>query len=307
MCLSAPSGVEPFSNVAVDGSEKPLKADVSQTFWTSSLISAVAPSQFAEKEIYRLVDGMIERKAFSREPLEFVASNSVVWMPYYRIESEYKRARKDLVEKFGDSLLSKTALNAMLCTCAKGESELLMLFRPNFLKYELVNISPKLGEAVGSAFSIDLDRVFSDLVTKLSEVEEELSKLRSGLNKSYVRKRRYSMILPMAGNLKQEAAVSRKIAELSALRNVIHLCLNLDQDVRSVRILKQDVFYYPTSVFVLKHRENDRQRFVILNLVKAGSMLKRLNCDVGLAQLCKKNDECAKTVAETVADASSAI
>ena len=268
------------------------------------MISAIPPSEFKEEEVQKLVDRMIERKGLSGEPLERVVGRSRVWMPYYRVELVYKRSAADQTTKPAEIARGETALNAMFCDCAESEGEVLMLFRPNYLKYDAVSLDPKADDAVGQVCQVDLERVLSGLVNRRNEVEDEIHKLRSDLKKRYVRKRRYSMIFPMLGHLKEEREISEKIARLSAVRNIIGLCLNLDDDVGSVRVQGYDTFYYPTLVSALKHKEDGTERFLVVNLVKTGSIRRGLNCDVSLSQLCSKNDKCKGIMKATVANSS---
>jgi hypothetical protein len=156
------------------------------------------------------------------------------------------------------------------------------------------------GEAVGPASRVDLEGVLSGLVNRLNGVQGELAGLSSTLSKNYVRKRRYSMLLPM-GSLREEKELSGKMAKLDALKNIIRLCLNISEEVEAIAVLDSDTFYYPTSVFLLKKREDEGQRFLIVNLVKSGGMQRRPNCDVLLTQLCSRSEGCGKLVAAAVA------
>ena len=264
------------------------------------LMSGIPPSKFKETEIGKLVEGMLERKTLFGKPLEYVAGKGTVWMPYYRIRMKYWRSREEPIGKTGEKVPAETALNAMFCGCVNGESELLMIFRPNYLRHEAATIVPAADEVVGPASTVDFKGILSSLVKKLNEVEDKLSPLRSTLNKNYVRKRRFSMLLPM-GNLKEEKDLSEKIAKLDALRNTITMCLNIYEEVGAVEVLDYDTFYYPVSVFLLKHRENETLRFFIVNLVKAKSILSRPSYDILLTQLCNRDDECGKLVAAAVA------
>jgi hypothetical protein len=268
------------------------------------LISGIPPSKFTETEIGKLVEGMLKRKTRFGKPLEYVAGKGTVWMPYYRIRMEYWRSREEPIGKTGEKVPAETALNAMFCGCVNGESELLKIFRPNYLRYEAVTIVPAADEFVGPASRVDFEGILSGLVKKLNEVEDELSGLRSTLSKNYVRKRRFSMLLPM-GNLREEKDLSEKIAKLDALRNTINMCLNIHEQVRGIQVLDYDTFYYPVSVFSLKHQENENLRLVIVNLVKAGSTMSRPSYDILLTQLCNRNNECGKLIAAAVAGSSS--
>jgi hypothetical protein len=265
------------------------------------LIRGIPQSRFREAEIEKLVEGMLERKTRFGKPLGYVAGKATLWMPYYKIRMEYWRFGKEPKGKTGEGVLAETALNAMFCGCVGGESELLMIFRPNYLRHEAMSIALAGGEAVGPASRVDLDGVLSGLVNRLNGVQDELAGLRSTLSKNYVRKRRFSMLLP-TGSLREEKELSAKIAKLDALRNTIRMCINIYEEVRAIAVLDSDTFYYPTSVFLLKNRENENQRFLIVNLAKAGGILQRPNVDILLTRLCNSNDECRKLVATAVAD-----
>jgi len=264
------------------------------------LISGIPPSEFKEAEIKKLVEDMLKRKTLFAKPLEYIAGRGAMWMPYYRIRMEYWRSGKEPRGKTGERLLAETALNAMFCGRVSSESELLMIFRPNYLRHEAVSIAPAGDEVVGPASGVDFQRVLAGLVKKLNEVQDELVGLRSTLSKNYVRKRRFSMLLPMV-SLREEKELSEKIAKLDALRNTISMCLNIHDGVGAIVVLDDATFYYPTSVFLLKNRESETLRFVIVNRVKAGAILLRPSCDVLLTRLCSSNDECGKLVAAAVA------
>lgn len=265
------------------------------------MISGIHQSEFKEAEIERLVEGMLERRTLFGKPLEYIAGKRTVWMPYYRMRMEYWRSVDEPIERISERVLAETALNAMFCGCVSIESELLMIFRPNYLRYEAAPIVPATDEVVGSASIVDFERALLGLVRKLNEVQDELSELRSTLNKNYVRKRRFQMLLPM-GNLKEEKDLSEKIAKLDALKNTIRMCLNIDEKVGGIRLLDCETFYYPTSVFLLKNRESQDQRFLIVNLAKADGILQRPNVDILLTRLCNSNYECRKLVAVAVTD-----
>jgi hypothetical protein len=262
------------------------------------LIQGIPPSEFKEGEIRKLVEGMLERKTRLMKPLEHVVSKCNLWMPYYRIKMEYLPSGKEPTGKLGEKVPAETACNAMFYGCVNDESELLMIFRPNYLRHKAVSLTPVAGEVVGSASGaeVDLEGILSGLVKKGKEVDEKLSGLRSTLSKKYVRKRRFSMLLPM-GNLREEKELSEKIARLDALRNTINLCLNIHEEVEHIRVLDYDTFHYPTAVFSLEHQENGTLRFLIVNLVKTGEILARLNCDILLTKLCNSNDACKRLVA----------
>lgn len=264
------------------------------------LLSVVPPSSYNEAELQKLINSEI-RKTFKRSEspsFEGIASKSLVWMPYYKVQFEYKRSDKELVQQFGDTVRSETAINAMFCGCAQSHDDFLLLFRPNYLKYSMIARPPLPGEVTGQAFHIDLDAFLSDFLKRLNEVENELRELKTTSNKRYAHIRRYSRILPMTGELKEAEKLSVKTARLVALGNISRLCLNLSEEAESIKALSHSTFYYPTAVAVLKPREPETEQFVIINLVKTGSVRRCLNLDSGLTKLCNQNDECRKSLLE---------
>lgn len=234
-------------------------------------------------------------------PLERVAGKSLVWMPYHRAQLEYRRSEKELVQQFGETAQSETAINAMFCSCAQNEDDFFMLFRPNYLKYSMVTHSPRLGEVIGPAFNLDFDAFLSGFLKRLNEAENELHELRTASNKRYAHIRRYSRILPMTGELKEAEKLSGKTAKLAALKNILRLCLNLFEEAESVKAISNSTFYYPTAVVALKSRGHEAEQLLIIDLVKSGSVRKCLNLDNGLTQLCNSNDACREILAKTVA------
>jgi len=272
----------------------------------SCLLLVVPPSDFKGTEIQKLIHEMMKKKrthAISM-PSELIASKSLVWMPYHSIQFEYKRSEKDLIQKFGETAQSETTINAMFCGCAQSESELFMLFRPNYLKYKIITYSPRLDEIIGPTFHMDFDAVLSGFLKRLNEAKDELKELRSTLSKRYARISRYSKMLPMKGDLKEAKKLSEQIAKLSTLTNILNMGLNLSEDAGSIKAMHNSTFYYPTLVVALKQGEHETERLLIINLIKSGSIHKSLNCDDGLTQLCNKNDACKEVLIRTVAQAS---
>ena len=263
-------------------------------------MSVVPASDYKETEIQKLIHVIMKKSSVSISQ-EYIMSTSIVWMPYCGITYEYKRSEKETVQRFGEISQSETAINAMFCECTRDENELIMLFRPNYLKYEMTTYSPKTGEIIGPAFDIDFEAVLSGFLKKLNEVKEEFHKLRSTLNKRYVKIRRYSMILPVRRDLKEGMQLSEKTGKLGSRMNILGMCLNLGEDAESIRVLCKGTFYYPTAIVALKHRKSGIDRFLIVNLVKEGSIRKTLNFDEGLIELCNNNDACKEVLARSFA------
>jgi len=202
-----------------------------------------------------------------------------------------------LIQRYGETGRSETALNAMFCGCVKSEKELFTLFRPNYLKHKIIRHSPQSEEIVGSTAYTDFEEVLGGFLKRLNEVKDEINEFRPELNKIRARLSRYSKIWPMKDLSDKEKKLSEKVARLEALRNVLNMCLNINEDVRSIEVLGHDVFYYPTLVVTLKHKENRAERYFIMNLVESGLIRKHLRYDKGLTELCNKNSACREVIA----------
>jgi len=100
--------------------------------------------------------------------------------------------------------------------------------------------------------------------------------------------------------LDKEKKLSEKVARLEALKNVLNICLNINEDARSIEVLGHDVFYYPTLVVILKHKENRTERYFVVNLVESGTIRKHLNYDKRLTELCDKNMGCKEIIAKSI-------
>ena len=261
----------------------------------------VPPSLFEEAEIQTLIRATRKKWSLASVPPEYIPSRNLVWMPYHKIEYEYARSEDDLIRKFGETGKSETAINAMFCRCAQIESEFFRLFRPNYLKYNMIKRTPPLSGINGPTFSIDFDAVLFGLLTKLNEAMDELCELRSTLSKRYASIRRRSIVLPIRRDLKEANALSEKTAKLSSLTNVLNMSLNLDEGAHSIKTSSISTFYYPTVVVALENSEHEASQFLIIDLVRKGSIRQRLNCDDGLTQLCNKNDACKEVLKRCVA------
>jgi len=265
------------------------------------LLSVISPSKFKEEHVQNLVHKMMKKTGlFRKKPLEDIIRKSIVWMPYYRIQFNYRRSEKNLIQRYGETGRSETVLNAMFCGCVKSEKELFTLFRPNYLKYKTIKHPPQPEEIVGSTAHTDFEEVLAGFLKRLNEVKDELNEFRPELNKIRARLSRYSKILPMKDLIDKEKKLSEKVARLDATKNILGICLNINEDARSIKVLGHNVFYYPTLVVTLKHIENRAERYLIMNLVESGLIRKHLSYDKKLMELCNKNSACRKVIASAV-------
>jgi len=266
-----------------------------------NLLCVIPPSKFEEEHIPKLIHRMTKKRGlFRKKPLEDIKCKGMVWMPYYRIEYSYTRSGKALIRRYGKTGRSETVLNAMFCGSVMSERDLFILFRPNYLKREIIGHFPQSEEIVGPTVHTDFDEVLVGLLKRLNEVKDELDELRSVLSKNRARIRRYSMIVPIIGGLKKEKRLSEKVARLNALKIILSMCLNVDEDISSIRVTGHSIFYYPTLVATLKHNENGTERYLIIDLVGGGVISKHLSCDKGLTELCNRNSMCKEVNARLI-------
>ena len=242
---------------------------------------------------------MEKRGFFRKTPMEDIIRQNMVWMPYHRIQFNYTRPERGLIQS-GETGRGETALNAMFCGSVKSERELFMLFRPNYLKHKVIRHSPQPEEIVGPTFSTDFDGVFGGFVKRLNEVRDELHEFRSELHKSRVRTRRYSLIFPPMWELKKERTLSEKVAKLSATKNTLSMCLNVNEDLNSIKVTGHNIFYYPNLVATLKNKENGTERHLIISLAEGRMAGKKLSCDRGLMRFCNENSICREIITSVI-------
>ncbi len=202
---------------------------------------------------------------------------------------------------YGKTGRGETALNAMFCGSVRSERDFFMLFRPNYLEQKMTRRLPQSGEIIGPTSRTDFDELLGGFLGHLNRAQDELYKLRSALSKSRARIRRYSLIVPVMGDIKQnEEKLSEKVAKLQATKTILSFCLNVNDSLDSIKVIDHSIFYYPTFVVGFKHKENRSERYLIINLVKTGLISKHLSCDKGLTALCNRNSMCKEVIAKVL-------
>jgi hypothetical protein len=257
------------------------------------LLSVIPPSKFEEEDIQKLIQRMIHKRgSIRKELLEDITQKSMVWMPYYRIQYDYRLSGEG-PRGHSTAGRSETALNAMLCGSVRSKEEIIALFRPNYLKHKAIGHSPQSEEIIGPTADLDFDETLNGLLKHLNRVEAKLHKLRSTLSKKRIRMRRYSMIVPLLGHQKKnEKELSEKVAGLIATKHILSMCLNVNDKLNSIKVTSHNIFHYPTFVAKLKHTENQAERYIIINLVGSGTISRNLSCDKRLTELCNRNNMC---------------
>lgn len=270
-----------------------------------SLLWVIPPSKFEGEHIQKSVRRLTKKRgSFKKKPLEDMIHEGMLWMPYYRIHYDYRQSGEG-IRRYKIAGRGETALNAMLCGSAKSEKEIVSLFRPNYLKHKTIKHFPQPEEIVGPTVDVDFDEFLDGLLKHLNRVEDELYELRSALSKKRVRLRRISMIVPLLWHHKQnEKKLSEKVAGLTAVKSILRMCLNVNDNLDSIKVTSHNVFYFPTLLVKLVHKEDRAERYLIINLVKSGPISRHLNCDMGLTELCNRNSMCKEIIARALTSTS---
>ncbi len=281
--------------------EKPLRYNWLETKVRFMLISVVPRSMFEGKDVQKIVRKTAgKRSLFGKKFVEESIHQNVVWMPYHKILFDYTYAKSGSNAGHGEAGRGGTALNATFCGCVKSERELFVLFRPNYLRYEVVNYAPGLEEVVAPTFYTDFNVLLGGFLKKRYEIGDELAELRSELRKKRMRIRTFSRIMPVAWDLKKEKTLSEKVAKLSAVRHTLDMCLNVNTEIDAIKVTGSNVFYFPTLVITLKSREDEPQRFLIVNIADTDVKSEHLSYDKALTELCNENSECQEIVARSI-------
>lgn len=267
------------------------------------MLCVIPSSDFKRIQAQELAKKKIIEKSFADASLR-IESKSVVWMPYYKIEFEYRRSEQEPIRNFGETAQGETAMNAMFCGFA-SESDLPMLFRPNYLRKKMETCDAQQSEIIGPVFQVDLDAVLSGFLARLNKVKDELHTVRSKLTKRYFQTRKYSMLFPVMVKSKEIEEQSKKMAELDALTHLMSLCLNLTESAVSIKTLYSSIFYYPTMVIALAAQNREALQFLVINLVKEGAIHKGYSPDNVLTEFCNRNSACKKELSRLLPQPSS--
>jgi len=276
--------------------EKPLRYNWLEMEVRFMLLSVVPRSRFEGKDVQKIVrKTMGKRGLFGKKPAKEHVNQNVVWMPYHKILFDYTYSKRGSVTGHGE-----TALNATFCGCVESQRELFVLFRPNYLRHEVVNYSPGPEEVVAPTSYTNFNVLLGGFLKRRYEIGDELAELRSELRKKRMRIRSYSRIIPVAWDLKKEKTLSERVAKLSAVRHTLDMCLNVNAEIDAIKVTGSNVFYFPTLVITLKSRGDEPQRFLIVNIVDTDVKSEHLGYDKALSELCNENGECQKIVARSI-------
>jgi len=204
-----------------------------------------------------------------------------VLMPYHRILIACSDKETSKPEKVA------TALNAMFCTYAANELELLQLFRPKHLERPLVEDEPGHTDVVLPYPRVDLNAMLDKLVKIRADTLNQISQIKPQMVKTYRRMQWQSLFLPTStGSLQREGEVSAKHAQLQAMKFAIDMCLNLTDRLVPEKLERHDVFYAPMAVIRFTESGHETAGHVLVDLTTQ-------KVDEAFTNLCDQNHDYA--------------
>jgi hypothetical protein len=238
------------------------------------LVALATPDK--SKNVGRTVAKLTE-KVKRRE--ETTRSSWRVWMPYHRIWiscSHIFASRPVEVT---------TALNALFCTSATAERELVQLFRPNHLKRHFKESDPEPSEIVLPYRPVDLNSIVEKLVKMREEARGHVPQAQRQLAGRYRRMQWLHLLLPTpTSSLESEQQLSAKFAELRSRSLAVDICLNLTRSLVPSKLERHDIFYAPMAIVHLEDDEKGSDRYLLVDLLSGKP-------DSALTSLCEQNGE----------------
>jgi hypothetical protein len=219
----------------------------------------------------------VTKKVKRRE--ETTQSSWKVWMPYYRIWISCSHLYASRIAEVA------TALNALFCTAATSERELVQLFRPRHLERHLRDLEPETSEVVLPHRPVDVNSIVEKLIKIREEARDQLPQAQRKLAGKYRRMQWLHLLLPTpTSSLESEEQVSAKLAELRSRSLAVDICLNLTSSLVPVKVERHDIFYAPMAVVHFEHSEKDSDRYLLVDLLSGKP-------DSALTSLCEQNSD----------------
>ncbi len=253
------------------------------------------PSAISEKDLTKLT-----KKLSKEEKCE----TTLLWVPYQTLECT-TQTFEGKIEK------TKTALNIMFPDEIFDEKDIILLFRPNFLKikkkkYESINLGNLtriVPERIADIRKIDYKRITEKIVSLSKNVYENLEELKFILINRQSIDTIQRLVLPSTDELsrlmsseerKVKDFIERKFANAMALSTVIKMTLNIKNLPEKITFKEKEVFYYPYLVISTK---ND---FFFIDLVKRGRLSKKFIEDPILNRIMRENELAREIILKTL-------
>lgn len=236
------------------------------------LVALAAPDKSTD------IDGIVAKatkKVKRRE--ETTRLSWKVWMPYHRIWISCSHLYASRPAEVA------TALNALFCTSATTERELVQLFRPRHLERHLKESDPEASEVVLSHRPVDLNSIVEKLIKMREEVRGQVPQAERQLAGRYRRMQWLHLLLPTStSSLESEQEFSTKLAELQSRSLAVDICLNLTRSLIPIRVERHDIFYAPMAIVHFEDDEKGSDRYLLVDLLSGKP-------DSALTSLCEQN------------------
>jgi len=246
----------------------------------------VPPSKINRKDV-----NLVIRKALKnvRKEEYKLVDVSFLWMPYFSVESVYQ-------EKYGIVSRGETALNAMLYNDVLNSEDLMLLFRPKFLKSRfkmwrelyVEESLKKYREIKGYIVDIDFHKVSSKLMQLIENIRESLAELKPkleteqdfGVARLFLGSRYAYERLTSRLSREGFKALEKEVAYYRSMEILIKLFLDMDILPETLQIRKKGEFYFPYLLIRLEKENIEGERkYLFVELVKQGKIFKKFYDD----------------------------
>lgn len=264
------------------------------------MIKVVKIPEIERMEIEKTINKNLVRKGLVRRRIiETVCSETMIWMPYYKIYYEFTEEENELLKDEEKTGSGKTALNAMFCSCVEEENGLLSLFRPDVHELELVDHIPS-NEVVGSIGTVDIHAIFDKLLTYRAEIDLERQEMAQELHQIHRRMQTMSLFLPTSKATRiREDELTRRLAQISGVKFSFIMRLGLPDNVMITKVTNAGVIHCPQLIVSVENQQTGEDRFLIVDFVRLRRK-KGGGLDDALTRLCSVDDVCKATLESAI-------
>ncbi len=260
------------------------------------MIKVVQIPEIEREEIEKTINkNLVKTGLLRRRFQEIICSETMIWMPYYKIHYEFTEEGHELridQEKTGSEM---TALNAMFSSCVEDESGLLSLFRPDIFELELVDHIPS-NEVVGSIGKVEISAILDKLLAYRAEIDVERQEMVQELRQIHRKMQTMSLFLFTSKATRiREDELTRRLAQISGVLFSFRMRLGLPDNVTITKVTEAGLFYCPQLIVSVEHQNTGENRFLIVDFVRLGRK-KGGGLDDALSRLCSVDDVCKATL-----------
>jgi len=242
------------------------------------------PPSISEKDLVKLALKVAGRASYNIK---------LLWIPYQTLECT-------ILTFEGRTKKTKTALNVMFPDHTLSDKDLILMFRPNFLRYSKVkytdlNLTPplsKLPQKKAPINTTDLKNLSNRIIKYASMIQKNLTNLTPTIKHQSQSDIISRLFLPSIKDLtrltsqearKVEDFMEREYVKFAAMKQVVQMALNITGLPQHISFKKKDSFYHPYLII----EANKEYSFV--DLVKRGKIIKNFIEDPILTRILKEN------------------